>query len=50
MEILEEIPDGACCVRFQDAIVEVVQVDEQAIRSARVIRVKRAGGAAGERR
>jgi Mg2+/Co2+ transporter CorB len=50
MEILEEIPDGACCVHFEDSIVEVVQVDEQAIRSARIIRRKRAEGLAGERR
>jgi Mg2+/Co2+ transporter CorB len=50
MEILEEIPDSACCVRFDDSIVEVVQVDEQVIRSARITRVKRTDGAAGERR
>lgn len=38
MERLQEIPDGPCCMLFDDAIVEVVQVDEQAIRSARLVR------------
>jgi Mg2+/Co2+ transporter CorB len=38
VERLEEIPDAACCVLFDDAFVEVVQVDEQAIRSARIVR------------
>ncbi len=38
VERLQEIPDAPCCVRFDGVIVEVVQVDEQAIRSARVIR------------
>jgi Mg2+/Co2+ transporter CorB len=39
VERLEEIPEAPCCVRFPGAIIEVVQVDEQAIRSARLIRV-----------
>ena len=45
VERLEEIPEAPCCVRFPGAIIEVVQVDEQAIRSARLIRVdhERAG-------
>jgi Mg2+/Co2+ transporter CorB len=37
VEQLQEIPDAPCCVHFDGAVVEVVQVDEQAIRSARVI-------------
>lgn len=43
VERLEEIPDAPCCVHFTGVIVEVVQVDEQAIRSARLIRVDREG-------
>jgi len=39
VERLEEIPDAPCCLRFPGVIVEVVQTDEQAIRSARLIRV-----------
>ena len=39
VERLEEIPEAPCCVRFDDVVVEVVQVDEQAIRSARLIRI-----------
>jgi len=38
VESLQEIPDAPCCVRFPGVVVEVVQVDEQAIRSARLIR------------
>jgi len=49
MERLQEIPDAACCVRFDDSVVEVVQVDEQAIRSARVIRARRIDKTRGER-
>ncbi|MGZ9030457.1 MAG: HlyC/CorC family transporter [Burkholderiaceae bacterium] len=41
VERLEEIPDAPCCVRFAGVIVEVVQADEQAIRSARLIRLDR---------
>jgi Mg2+/Co2+ transporter CorB len=39
VERLEEIPDAPCCVRFDDVVVEVVQVDEQVVRSARLIRI-----------
>jgi Mg2+/Co2+ transporter CorB len=39
VERLEEIPDAPCCVRFNDVVVEVVQVDEQVVRSARLIRI-----------
>jgi Mg2+/Co2+ transporter CorB len=42
VERLQEIPDAPCCVRFPDVIVEVVQVDEQAIRSARLVSIARA--------
>jgi Mg2+/Co2+ transporter CorB len=38
VEQLQEIPDAPCCVAFAGVVVEVVQVDEQAIRSARLIR------------
>lgn len=39
VEHLQEIPDAACCVRFGDIFFEVMHVDEQAIRSARIMRV-----------
>jgi Mg2+/Co2+ transporter CorB len=39
VEQLQEIPEAPCCVRFRGVIVEVVQVDEQTIRSARLVRV-----------
>jgi Mg2+/Co2+ transporter CorB len=38
LEQLQEIPDGACCVRFDGCVVEIIQTDEQAVRSARLIR------------
>ena len=41
VESLQEIPDAPCCVRFTGVVVEVIQVDEQAIRSARLVRVER---------
>jgi Mg2+/Co2+ transporter CorB len=41
VESLQEIPDAPCCVRFPGVVVEVIQVDEQAIRSARLVRVER---------
>jgi Mg2+/Co2+ transporter CorB len=41
VELLQEIPDAPCCLRFPGVVVEVIQVDEQAIRSARLIRVAR---------
>jgi Mg2+/Co2+ transporter CorB len=40
METLQEIPDAPCCLRFRDCIVEVVQVQDQVVRSARLIRVR----------
>jgi Mg2+/Co2+ transporter CorB len=42
VEALQEIPDGPCCVRFPGVVVEVVQVDEQAVRSARMFRAAEA--------
>jgi Mg2+/Co2+ transporter CorB len=39
LELLQEIPDAACCVRFPGCIVEIIQTDQQAVRSARLIRV-----------
>jgi Mg2+/Co2+ transporter CorB len=38
VERLEEIPDAPCCIRFDDVLIEVVQNDEHAIRSARIAR------------
>ncbi len=40
VERLEEIPDAPCCVRFGDVLIEVVQIDEHAIRSARIVRFR----------
>jgi Mg2+/Co2+ transporter CorB len=39
IERLEEIPDAPCCARFDDVLVEVLHVDEHAVRSARVARI-----------
>jgi Mg2+/Co2+ transporter CorB len=39
LEHLQEIPDAACCVRFEGCVVEIIQIDEQAVRSARLIRL-----------
>jgi len=36
VEQLQEIPEAPCCIRFGDMLLEVVQVDEQAVRSVRV--------------
>jgi Mg2+/Co2+ transporter CorB len=44
LEHLQEIPDAPCCIRFEDCIVEVIQIDEQAVRSARLIRIRRPAG------
>lgn len=38
LELLQDIPDGACCIRLPGCIVEIVQTDQQAVRSARLIR------------
>lgn len=48
LEQLQEIPDALCCVRYEDCIVEIIQTDEQAVRSARLSCVKaRDGGLRG---
>jgi Mg2+/Co2+ transporter CorB len=39
LESLEEIPDGPCCLRFEDCIVEVIQIHDQAVRSVRLVRI-----------
>jgi Mg2+/Co2+ transporter CorB len=44
LDRLQQIPDAACCVRFDDCIVEIIQIDEQAVRSARLIRSARLPG------
>lgn len=43
IEHLQEIPEAPCCVRFGSVFFEVVQVDEHAIRSARVVRWRSSG-------
>jgi len=40
LETLQEIPDGPCCLRFAGCVVEVVQIQDQAVRSARLIRTR----------
>lgn len=44
LEELQEIPDAACCVRYADCIVEIIQIDEQVIRSARLVRAEPRAG------
>jgi len=41
LEHLQQIPDASCCVRYEDCVVEIIQIDEQAVRSARLIRLRR---------
>jgi Mg2+/Co2+ transporter CorB len=38
LEHLQEIPDAACCVRYDGCVVEIIHIDDQAVRSARLIR------------
>jgi Mg2+/Co2+ transporter CorB len=38
LERLEQIPDGPCCLRLAGCIMEIVQVQDQAVRSVRLIR------------
>ena len=49
LELLQEIPDAACCVRFPGCIVEVIQIDQQGVRSARLIKVDAQKGALREK-
>ena len=39
LELLEQIPDGPCCVQLPGCNVEIVQIHDQAVRSVRLIRV-----------
>jgi Mg2+/Co2+ transporter CorB len=47
LERLEQIPDAPCCMRFGDVLIEVVQIDEHSIRSARMARLQAKTGARG---
>ena len=38
LELLEEIPDAPCCVQLPGCHAEIIQVQDQAIRSVRLIR------------
>ncbi len=38
LERLEQIPEGPCCLRLPGCMVEIVQVQDQAVRSVRLIR------------
>jgi Mg2+/Co2+ transporter CorB len=38
LERLEQIPEGPCCLRLPGCVLEIVQVQDQAIRSVRLIR------------
>ena len=38
LEQLEQIPDGPCCLRLPGCVLEIVQVQDQAVRSVRLIR------------
>ena len=39
LEELQDIPDAQVSLRFNDCVVEVVHVDEQGVRSARLFRL-----------
>lgn len=38
LETLQEIPEASCCVRFDGCVVEIIQIHDQAVRSARLIK------------
>lgn len=38
LERLEQIPDGPCCLRLPGCVVEVIQIQDQVVRSVRLIR------------
>ena len=38
LERLEQIPDGPCCLRLPGCVIEIVQVQDQSVRSVRLIR------------
>jgi len=37
LERLEQIPDGPCCLRLAGCVLEIVQVQDQSVRSVRLI-------------
>jgi len=39
LELLEQIPDGPCCVRLPGCLVELLQIHDQAVRSVRLMQV-----------
>ncbi len=39
LELLEQIPDGPCCLSLPGCKVEIIQIHDQAVRSVRLIRV-----------
>jgi len=39
LELLEQIPDGPCCVSLPGCRVEIIQIHDQAVRSVRLIRL-----------
>jgi len=46
LELLEQIPDGPCCLNLPGCHVEIVQLHDQAVRSVRLIRVLAMSGGA----
>ena len=40
LEQLQEIPDAPCCIRFGNCIAEIIQTDEHAVRSVRLVRTR----------
>jgi Mg2+/Co2+ transporter CorB len=43
LEQLEEIPEAPCCIRYSDCIAEIIQTDEHAVRSVRLVSTGAAG-------
>lgn len=41
LEELQDIPDAQVSLRFNDCVVEVVHVDDQGVRSARLFRLNK---------
>jgi len=39
LEALQEIPGGPCCIKFGGFAVEIIQIHDQVVRSARVMRM-----------
>lgn len=38
LESLQQIPDGPCCLRYGPCVVEVMQIQDQSVRSVRLVR------------